>query len=575
MSLMSGILQPGPWLPLFIEFTAKSTLILLVGGIASGLLWRSSAAVRHMVWSVACACVLALPLMSALMPEWNLAVLPSPAAAAFEAAGRGTAPVADGASSPPLSPHAVHVGTENFPAETWLPQLAAGLAWFGIVIGLLWLAAGLLSVAYLGRRAERVRDTSWLRTAQDASEQLGLRRPVLLLRSREASMPATWGLLWPSVIIPSDAEQWTDDRRRAVLSHELAHVKRFDCLTQAVARLACALLWWHPAIWYAARRLRIERERACDDLVLAAGARPSDYATHLLEIARSHRTMYMASPALLSMAKPSQLESRLLRVLDGDCARTIPSARAIMITLAAGLALVGPLSAMQPDERAAPVPNTAAALGDVRARSPSPPAAEARSQEALSPPPSSTRQSAAAPGDVRAELPSPPEASAAAADPSIDELVMLRGVGVDRAYISELREAGYAGLTGRQLARMKGSGVSGDYIADMNAAGFGRLTPEQMVLLSSVGVRSAYVAELRRRGLANLSLQQVARLKGAGVTGDYITRMNALGLGTLDAETLVKLHSIGITPEVVQDLAAEGFGPLSPEKLVRLRTEAE
>jgi hypothetical protein len=72
---------------------------------------------------------------------------------------------------------------------------------------------------------------------------------------------------------PATADAWPEDRRRAVLAHELAHVKRFDCLTQALAQLACILFWWHPAVWYAARRLRVERERACDDLVLGAGAR--------------------------------------------------------------------------------------------------------------------------------------------------------------------------------------------------------------------------------------------------------------------------------------------------------------
>ena len=80
---------------------------------------------------------------------------------------------------------------------------------------------------------------------------------------------------------------WPTDRRRDVLLHELAHVKRLDCLTQALAQVACALYWFNPRHGSRARRMRVERERACDDLVLGAGTRASDYAGHLLEMAQA------------------------------------------------------------------------------------------------------------------------------------------------------------------------------------------------------------------------------------------------------------------------------------------------
>ena len=136
-------------------------------------------------------------------------------------------------------------------------------------------------------------------------------------------MPMAFGTRRPSILIPAIADTWPDDRRRAVVLHELAHVARYDCLTQTLAFAACAMYWFHPAVWWVARRLRIERELACDDRVIAAGTQPREYAGHLLEIAYSfggHR-----APALaVSMARPRQLEGRMLAALDAARNRAFP-----------------------------------------------------------------------------------------------------------------------------------------------------------------------------------------------------------------------------------------------------------
>ena len=84
-------------------------------------------------------------------------------------------------------------------------------------------------------------------------------------------MPIACGVIRPTVVLPAAADDWPDDRVRVVLLHELAHVRRRDCLTQAVADAACAVFWFNPLAWMAVRELRRERERACDDMVLAAG----------------------------------------------------------------------------------------------------------------------------------------------------------------------------------------------------------------------------------------------------------------------------------------------------------------
>src|SRR5207253_7453555 len=120
-----------------------------------------------------------------------------------------------------------------------------------------------------------------------------------------------------SVIMPAEADTWPDDRLRIVLLHELAHVKRRDCLTHLLAQLACACYWFNPLVWIAVRRIRTERERACDDLVLACGTEGPDYADELLEIARLMRSerMGLLAGATLAMAHRAQPEGRLMAIL--------------------------------------------------------------------------------------------------------------------------------------------------------------------------------------------------------------------------------------------------------------------
>ncbi len=103
--------------------------------------------------------------------------------------------------------------------------------------------------------------------------------------------------------------------------------------------VATAMYWFHPAVWWVARRVRIERELACDDRVIAAGTGARDYAGHLLEIAYSfggHR-----APALaVTMARPRQLEGRMLAALDAARNRRLPSVRTRVALAAAATVLL-------------------------------------------------------------------------------------------------------------------------------------------------------------------------------------------------------------------------------------------
>lgn len=165
------------------------------------------------------------------------------------------------------------------------------------------------------RRAGVVTDSPWTRLVSLVAAELGIKKRIDVFADEKVSGPATWGLTRPLLLLPTAADAWPTERRRAVLLHELSHVRRHDCLTQALARIACALLWFHPLAWWCERRMRHEREAACDASVVAAGVRPSTYASDLLAIVRAGRAAPLLPHAAVPLGGRTGLEQRLRRLL--------------------------------------------------------------------------------------------------------------------------------------------------------------------------------------------------------------------------------------------------------------------
>jgi len=337
----------------------KATVVLLLAAGASLLLKRSTAALRHLVWALAFVGLLALPVASAIMPDWRLAAWPRlDVPVTFDAhqiptdavdpIGATPSLVGDPPAPPaPLAPSSVSAPVRWRLQPDWTALVIP--VWLGgmlLVLGAL--AIGLARIAWLGRTAQPMRDAGWIALATELARGLGLSRPVRLLQSTGPAMPMTWGVRHPVILLPADANAWPDERRRDVLLHELAHVKRQDFLTQLVARLACAAYWFNPLAWLAAGRLQVERERACDDHVLRAGAKPSAYASHLLDIARALRAAPATTLASVAMARPAQLASRLLDVLDGTRRRDVVARHVAVPAWIAAAAVVLPLAAVAP-----------------------------------------------------------------------------------------------------------------------------------------------------------------------------------------------------------------------------------
>ncbi len=331
------------WLEVLFDASVKSIVVLALAAGLNLALRRSSAAFRHLMWLLAVASCLCLPVISVTLPGWRLPVvvphtlplteatpglegnldvpqLPSPALQVESP--RQPTPQIDSNGETAGLPNTVEVSALPSQETRWwaMPTLwtCIGIAWgIGMLIVLLPLLTGLVGIWRIARRSQRVTDGPLAALVSELVEQLGLKRRVTLLRS-EAGMPLTWGIIRPQVLIPADAENWSPAQQRTVLLHELAHVQRWDWLTQMLAHISCAIYWFNPLVWVADRRMRLERERACDDHVLTAGCRATDYAEHLLEIARTPRMSALATRAAVAMAQPSWIEKRLRVILAPD-----------------------------------------------------------------------------------------------------------------------------------------------------------------------------------------------------------------------------------------------------------------
>jgi beta-lactamase regulating signal transducer with metallopeptidase domain/tetratricopeptide (TPR) repeat protein len=357
---MNATLETG--LRFALDIALKATFLFAITLAATALLRRSGAAARHMAATAGLLGALALPLLTLVLPRFDLPVLPSVFSTKVPAVSSG----ADAKSLAPAS------ASDNEPAESvsvespdWqstaptaparppsapFPWLLVGLAaWCAGALAIASrLAVGLLRVRGIRRESAPLDDPEWKEETRRLARQLDVRRSVALLESARVPVAMTSGLRRPLLLLCRQARTWALERRRVVLLHELAHVRRADWLWLLLSEGALAIYWWHPLAWVLARQVRRDCERACDDLVLTAGTKPSVYAGHLLGIFRSlSAAAHPVAPAVAS-ERPSHFEGRLRAILDpAGSRRELPRGRAFLsaaglFAAAAGIAIVQP-----------------------------------------------------------------------------------------------------------------------------------------------------------------------------------------------------------------------------------------
>lgn len=360
------------------ECLAASALLIGAAAVASRFLHRAS--LRHLAWLTAFGALLVFPAAALIAPP-RFSIAAAPSAAVESAAPRHVA--TDLAAAPPSVVAAASPVGPAKPLRASLP--APGPKAIAAWLFAIWLAGVLLALLRLGGAAfalKRLRRESRPHVFDpEATPRLDVERRECELRlSLSGAGPLTFGLFRPVILLPKASLGWPRDRLRAVLLHELAHVRRRDSASQALALVVAALYWPNPFVHLAARALRREAEMAADDAVLGAGMKPSAYAGELLRLASEFRGR--AAIAGVAMAQQSALEARVKSVLSLKPSRTGATPMDALKIACLGIAVTALLAFARPDivaaqdqtDGAAP---TVAAAEDVPPAPPAPPAPEA------------------------------------------------------------------------------------------------------------------------------------------------------------------------------------------------------
>lgn len=444
-------------------FVIRSTLLLTLALVLDHLLRQAPAVHRHRLWTLTFLAVLLLPALTAFLPVWQVPVpgWPGPVDPGAESTRQpvqGPLPVFGVTATGHLPASEAgfrnepNVAREHVPAA--LDSAAAATAGAGLpsapeILFALWLlgvaaATTTLAWAYhnasaLERRARELTSPEWSALVGRIAATLGLRRRVRVRSEAAVLTPMAGGVFVARVLLPESAQAWGPERRQVVLTHELAHHAQHDPLRHLLARMALAVLWFHPLAWLGARQALLAREQACDERVIALGTRPSAYARQLLALAEQLTSSPSHPLTALPMVQRSLLEKRLMSILTADPSRrgfrgALGAALSVLLLGTITLAVAAPTQ--EPPPRPKPAPVAEPAPGPLVAVEPLPgpsplaepapgPTPAAEPSPTTGPVPAATPEPAAttepmaepAPAAVPGLLPAAPSAPAAAQQP--------------------------------------------------------------------------------------------------------------------------------------------------------------
>ncbi|HVQ27945.1 MAG TPA: M56 family metallopeptidase [Vicinamibacteria bacterium] len=456
------------------------------------------------------------------------------------------------------------------------PRVEARLPW---LVGLWGAGVLLLSLRTLGGWAlvQRLKSTGLVAPPAESTaalarlrELLRVSAPVRLYESALVGVPTVIGWLRPVILVPASAlSGLTPQQLELILAHELAHVSRRDYLVNLLQTMVETLLFYHPAVFWVSRRMRIEREHCCDDLAVAACGNPVRYARALADL----QGMCADAPALAMAATGGSLLERVARLVSppshasrasrGLAALLVVGSLALALGVGSSLMGVPPSSvsaaALVPPGEPAPLGAGGAGIGQAAPKPDGPAKPEAVAQGKPEP--------AREPEKPRPQAKAEPRAF------PLDRILELAQAGVTPEYIDEMEGLGYKSLSAERILALRNQGVSVDYVKALGEAGYRNLTPEQLLSLRAQGVSAEYAREMKKQGMDGLSLSDLLSLRAQGVTSDYVAEMKGAGYDDLSVSKLLALRAQGVSGEYAAELKTLGYEGLSVNKLMALRAQ--
>src|SRR5712692_4196978 len=443
-------------------------------------------------------------------------------------------------------------------------------AWFlGVLLLSLRTAGGLLLIERMRRKEIKPLGEELYARCLALQRRMGLDRVIRYCECHRLDAPAVLGWLRPVVLLPVRALiSLTEEQIEAVIAHELAHIRRFDCFVNLFQIATETLLFYHPAVWWVSQRIRAEREHCCDDEAIAICGDAVNYA-RALTLMEEWRT----APALLMAANRSPLAERVMRLLgwDGAAGRMRVAGLAGSFVCLAGALLAGnAFLGIAHAALGAGAPPNQQQESSVIVVKPETTAAKPRTTQATKPAPAPT----AAPkpqanpanepqgaSDNRKQSYMDAIAAAGIKITDVDELIALKIQGVTPEYIKGMHDLGLQ-PNADELIGMKVQGITPEYVREMRKFD-SHVSVDDLIGMKVQGVTPEYVREFHDLGLQP-SAEELIGMKVQGVTPEYVSEFHDLGLQP-SAEELIGMKVQGVTPNYVKEMRAIGLKPNTDE----------
>jgi bla regulator protein BlaR1 len=189
--------------------------------------------------------------------------------------------------------------------------------WFvGTILSLLYTLTGRIGVMYISKSTLRYGEQHFKEEVSQLAQELGIKREVRVVVSCRCRLPFTYNFIHPTLVIPCESKNWPKTKRRAILIHELSHIRRHDFLILTLSRLICSVFWFIPVTWIAHAYMQLEQEKICDSISVEEGERPTEYARYMVDLARTARSLVLWSGIFIIKRRNNMLEKRVISILE-------------------------------------------------------------------------------------------------------------------------------------------------------------------------------------------------------------------------------------------------------------------